>query len=164
MTTTTAEFVERARSILTGKTNAELEQLLYSIARGRQEATDLIPELMRGLETGCPEKRRIVVTFLLEHSAIGVYHSEGDRPPAPSKKKKRTPKTSVRFSHIGEIGDREDGGHLEVLSITRCAHCNKSSAAQPLSKCGQCENCYYCSRTCQKRDWSLHKTSCVKIY
>ena len=37
-------------------------------------------------------------------------------------------------------------------------HCSES-----LKMCGQCEKIMYCSRTCQKKHWALHKKHCAKF-
>ena len=37
-----------------------------------------------------------------------------------------------------------------------CARCGGPAA----SACGRCKSAYYCSRNCQKLDWSRHKVAC----
>jgi hypothetical protein len=32
-----------------------------------------------------------------------------------------------------------------------------------LKKCSRCKRVYYCSRECQRKDWSVHKTRCFDI-
>ncbi|KAF2427808.1 hypothetical protein EJ08DRAFT_699344 [Tothia fuscella] len=43
---------------------------------------------------------------------------------------------------------------------TKCAICEKHAAE---TKCASCKQIHYCSRECQKEDWSLHKKVC-KIF
>ena len=40
-----------------------------------------------------------------------------------------------------------------------CAVCGKRQGAR---KCARCMKIHYCSRTCQKSDWSSHKKTCIK--
>lgn len=42
---------------------------------------------------------------------------------------------------------------------TKCRVC----AHEGKSKCGACRNVSYCSKTCQKADWSTHKLVCNKV-
>ncbi|KAF8245033.1 hypothetical protein K440DRAFT_604316 [Wilcoxina mikolae CBS 423.85] len=43
-----------------------------------------------------------------------------------------------------------------------CAHCKKTAAADssPLKRCAKCKSTSYCSRSCQKSDWKVHKKTC----
>lgn len=42
---------------------------------------------------------------------------------------------------------------------TTCRTCGKTQVG--LSVCGRCRSVYYCGRTCQLSDWTLHKRVCV---
>ncbi|XP_008559896.1 uncharacterized protein LOC103580056 [Microplitis demolitor] len=42
----------------------------------------------------------------------------------------------------------------------RCDYCFKSGK---ISRCSGCQYVYYCSKTCQKRGWSIHKVECPNI-
>jgi tetratricopeptide (TPR) repeat protein len=42
-----------------------------------------------------------------------------------------------------------------------CAKCGKTDI--PLKQCGQCKQVKYCSRECQKSDWSRHKKVCAQL-
>ncbi|XP_047667660.1 putative protein MSS51 homolog, mitochondrial [Tachysurus fulvidraco] len=48
-----------------------------------------------------------------------------------------------------------------------CACCSKLPRDLPdrseLRRCAKCLNVYYCSKECQKKDWSLHKKFCKKL-
>jgi hypothetical protein len=48
-----------------------------------------------------------------------------------------------------------------ALDLTKCATC-KSIAPEklPLQRCGRCGTANYCSSTCQRKDWAVHKHVC----
>lgn len=48
-------------------------------------------------------------------------------------------------------------------SLKTCANCHKSQAdlSQPLKRCANCQDQWYCSRDCQKADWKAHKPLCA---
>ena len=50
-----------------------------------------------------------------------------------------------------------DGGNKEYCIPDACAVCNKVCDIQ---LCVQCLSVGYCSRECQKGDWSSHKLEC----
>lgn len=41
-----------------------------------------------------------------------------------------------------------------------CAQCHRCLLPQDRKKCARCANVFYCSKTCQKKDWQLHKQYC----
>jgi hypothetical protein len=41
-------------------------------------------------------------------------------------------------------------------------NCNQCSAQNPRFHCGKCNSVQYCSKECQIKNWSIHKTSCKK--
>jgi len=43
------------------------------------------------------------------------------------------------------------------MSVTPCDYCNRDHADL---KCSRCKCVYYCSQTCQKKDWKEHKKPC----
>ena len=43
----------------------------------------------------------------------------------------------------------------------RCFNCQKEGRSPPLRKCMQCEVVYYCSKTCQRGHWKVHKPACI---
>ncbi|KAF1944380.1 hypothetical protein EJ02DRAFT_432461 [Clathrospora elynae] len=45
------------------------------------------------------------------------------------------------------------------LNLTRCTTCDKREEVE-LQRCGRCGTATYCSDTCQRRDWAVHKDVC----
>jgi len=43
----------------------------------------------------------------------------------------------------------------------QCSSCRKVSTTS--SRCSRCKEAYYCSRTCQAKDWMVHKGLCNQI-
>lgn len=57
-----------------------------------------------------------------------------------------------------------DDGVIEDLDKCNNVPCkNKPDGDERFSICGNCKMTRYCSRTCQKQDWSRHKAHCKKI-
>lgn len=47
------------------------------------------------------------------------------------------------------------------MDYLKCVHCSKMpSDNKPFSICSVCKLSHYCSKECQKNDWSLHKSQC----
>ncbi|KAJ8060028.1 hypothetical protein OCU04_011639 [Sclerotinia nivalis] len=53
----------------------------------------------------------------------------------------------------------QPGKKENLESHDSCVMCNK----RPARVCGRCHGCYYCSKACQKSDWSSHKLLCKKF-
>ena len=54
----------------------------------------------------------------------------------------------------------------DAFSRRRCVNCCKvKPPAQPgtFKRCSRCKSCVYCSKECQKQDWSIHKRICKCI-
>lgn len=55
----------------------------------------------------------------------------------------------------------EDASIVVIDAVHRDSHC--SHCCQPANQLKQCSACHqikYCSRKCQKTDWSTHKAEC----
>ena len=68
--------------------------------------------------------------------------------------------TAVRLNH----GMMSDGESCEEGCLVRCTVCEKLQVRH--TKCAACwqlsrKRMYYCSKTCQKRDWSRHRSECA---
>ena len=57
------------------------------------------------------------------------------------------------------IGSKAESIATSTVDIT-CGGCGKVSVN--LRKCTQCESVKYCSKECQRKDWTKHKSSCIK--
>lgn len=51
----------------------------------------------------------------------------------------------------------------EEACSSYCSSCTKSKTESCLSRCSSCKLIYYCSQTCQKNDWYLHRVECKYI-
>lgn len=47
------------------------------------------------------------------------------------------------------------------MSVNQCSVCLATTTS--VKKCGGCHVTFYCSRECQKRDWSTHKSLCRQV-
>lgn len=56
----------------------------------------------------------------------------------------------------------EDGRHFSLEPSTKATQCGCCSKQQCEMLCGRCKKVYYCSASCQKADWKVHKTNCQK--
>uniref|UniRef100_A0A915A697 MYND-type domain-containing protein n=1 Tax=Parascaris univalens TaxID=6257 RepID=A0A915A697_PARUN len=41
-----------------------------------------------------------------------------------------------------------------------CSYCLEPDRTTKLEKCAACKSIFYCSRSCQKADWPMHKVEC----
>ena len=72
--------------------------------------------------------------------------------------------------HDGSSGDKVLDGiraerDNENRRVWQCDNPACEAAAAPsaqLLKCARCKRTHYCSRECQKADWSVHKLTCRK--
>ena len=49
-----------------------------------------------------------------------------------------------------------------VTQMEECAYCGKRGDTLTIRLCTGCKAIRYCSRGCQKGDWSRHKAACKK--
>ncbi|XDV47983.1 hypothetical protein PO909_017509, partial [Leuciscus waleckii] len=70
----------------------------------------------------------------------------------------------------GKVGFRSYKEMFQNLEDTFkfCACCSKLPSSLPdpkaLKRCIKCLNVYYCSKDCQRKDWSLHKKFCKTLH
>ena len=50
---------------------------------------------------------------------------------------------------------------MKWVDLFTCFLCGKEGRSPPLRRCSQCEIAYYCSKTCQRGHWKVHKAACV---
>lgn len=50
----------------------------------------------------------------------------------------------------------------DVLQNCKSCHKISSDAKSSFKRCSICKKAYYCSETCQKKDWARHKRECTK--
>jgi len=57
----------------------------------------------------------------------------------------------------------EDNRNIAFPYANRCFYCESKESRDNLLKCKQCQSVWYCSRDCQKKDWSSgHKKQCLQ--
>ncbi|KAJ7034504.1 hypothetical protein C8F04DRAFT_1234152 [Mycena alexandri] len=56
--------------------------------------------------------------------------------------------------------EREQTTKAEERIIKACRTCGARDPLATLSRCNSCKHIYYCSRACQKANWSHHKVEC----
>ncbi|GMR32460.1 hypothetical protein PMAYCL1PPCAC_02655, partial [Pristionchus mayeri] len=71
--------------------------------------------------------------------------------------------TFIRSASMTTILEEEpfaavvDGSSLKCV----CSHCFLRAEDKPLQRCSRCKVVSYCSTSCQKKDWIIHKDECV---
>lgn len=77
-------------------------------------------------------------------------------------KQDNNPRENISQSNLGinDIAKQVSSVADSKNNSKKCATCNKENAAQ---RCARCQTTYYCSKSCQKSDWKLHKLVCKKI-
>ena len=66
-------------------------------------------------------------------------------------------------STIRGIAAERDAGGKRVWQCDNPACGKTPDAKTDLLKCARCERVRYCSRACQKADWTVHKLMCKPI-
>ena len=47
--------------------------------------------------------------------------------------------------------------------LLQCRRCKKCALGKKLMRCSRCQSSFYCSRECQRKDWTRHKKVCKQI-
>ncbi len=66
------------------------------------------------------------------------------------------------LSDIFHIKDTIENRPLTIIKTRVCYNCH-TSTKEKLLRCSACKYAYYCSRECQREDWSKHKIDCNKF-
>eukprot|EP01118_Nematostelium_gracile_P010886 TRINITY_DN3816_c0_g1_i4.p1 TRINITY_DN3816_c0_g1~~TRINITY_DN3816_c0_g1_i4.p1 ORF type:complete len:832 (+),score=244.16 TRINITY_DN3816_c0_g1_i4:46-2541(+) len=80
--------------------------------------------------------------------------------PSTNNNNKKVPATKANANPAPKKEEQAPKEEKENKKGEGCAHCGKSEDEVKLKKCSVCLKVYYCSRECQKADWSSHKTVC----
>jgi hypothetical protein len=141
---TSKQYVAMARKNLSTKSIEELGDMMRNIAE-EENVVSMLEDVRQH-----PEHKDYMVELLLEYAAIGIFN---DDPNFVMDGKNRVKGSTLQF---------QSTGHSPIiLTVSQCAQCQKSSTDQKLLKCSRCQNCYYCSKECQKIHWKLHKQICL---
>ena len=70
--------------------------------------------------------------------------------------------TTMTGGGENEDVDDESGVVCQQAAERTCAHCGKHGDTQTIRLCTGCKAIRYCSRDCQKGDWSRHNAACKK--
>lgn len=87
-------------------------------------------------------------------------------PNRPKGKEGAPPKEGFEtIQQVGKKVDRALGGFAERLGdpVEPCRVCGKCALGTKLKRCTRCKQAFYCSQTCQKKDWRQHKRRCIPI-
>jgi hypothetical protein len=74
-------------------------------------------------------------------------------------KRRKVLHRSVPKQSGGKLDEKSEEGSVGDEGKFKCKDCGKGGA----KACGGCEEVYYCSKTCQKRDWKKHKGACQRV-
>jgi hypothetical protein len=146
----TQHYVDRARRELMAKSIDELAGLMRSIVE-EENMTTMLEDVRQN-----PQHKSYMVELLLEHCAIGIFNEHATEDVKNGKGKIKGSTMRFQSSEQMPLGDQT----IRILTVSQCAQCQKSSTDQKLLKCSRCQNCYYCSKECQKIHWKLHKQIC----
>lgn len=113
------------------------------------------------------ENQKTVLEKVLElgdssksQSQSPANHSVKSQPKTRSESKPDTPKFRKNKTPKKSRQNTQEKTSFEPI-ISKCFHCDKESSKEiPLQRCSACNRINYCSRDCQRNDWTRHKVEC----
>jgi hypothetical protein len=73
------------------------------------------------------------------------------------------PTPSSSSSSSSASSSSSSGSSLSYTVLGSCNSCGKSTIAKKLSRCSRCWSVWYCSKECQRVDWTTkHKSVCIE--
>jgi len=73
-------------------------------------------------------------------------------------------KLEADWKDLVAYASKQPGSDYPTTDLTACRICGKPpTATEPLKRCGSCKLLLYCTKECQAKDWSIHKTHCKKV-
>ncbi|KAJ7176069.1 hypothetical protein C8R43DRAFT_1230303 [Mycena crocata] len=129
------------------------------------------------LSASCPENIKAFVydalllrNFYMTETLVGIlqaYHNQPARQVRPAKLYDAFPGLGrglkQNFPECGKDVDRSQEKEEAAIAVYACFSCNKAKTERSeLMRCARCRLVWYCSKTCQKKDWTDHKKYCGK--
>lgn len=133
--------------------------LTYNIAVGGPDRGAWIPNPKESMEGDDditdPEKIEQLSRIFARDMVTGTRWTTG---------KKMRHKFYVEYAPMDVWGDgiaMSPHWLYKALDLSKCTACNKSGDEKTvLRRCGRCGTATYCSSTCQRNDWAVHKHIC----
>ncbi|KAL8618849.1 hypothetical protein ACOMHN_000856 [Nucella lapillus] len=68
-----------------------------------------------------------------------------------------------RYAGVIDLGNRSWRLVTDSFKLPKCPSCMLCSKMDNLQKCGRCFGVYYCSKDCQRLDWTTHRKVCLAL-
>ncbi|KAF8155020.1 hypothetical protein K438DRAFT_1987247 [Mycena galopus ATCC 62051] len=125
------------------------------------------PEQLKSFLYRCVLLRNFYILETL-FGIIQAYHGRPPRKIIPTQlhdKHCHGPRTEAERKAIAKHGKVDNSQCKEQAAVAgyACYTCHKQTDDRDtLKRCGQCQGAWYCSKECQKADWTAHKKFCGK--
>ncbi|KAF7358848.1 MSS51-like protein, mitochondrial [Mycena sanguinolenta] len=137
-----------------------------------------IPDDSSDLVKAYIHEHHLLRTYCIVETLMGVleaYHDVPMAPPIPVKVASRVrhgeeaeERTAAERKALEENKkspfpiDQSQCEEMAAISYNACRTCYAKTNRKDLKRCGRCQNVWYCSPECQKKDWPEHKKFCGK--